>query len=85
MLLLASACLFGLTYILPQYSILVEGDSEFVAGALLIPSSIAWSISSLFVFRYVERFGYRLIISVGLLIGAGGFAILLGVSAGPSE
>lgn len=84
-LLLAFVCLFGLTYILPQYSILVEGDSELVAGALLIPSSIAWSISSLFVFRFVERFGYRLVITAGLAIGAVGFAVLLGVSAGPSE
>ena len=63
----------------------LRSGAKLVAGALLIPSSIAWNISSLFVFRFVERFGYRLVITVGLAIGAVGFAVLLGVSAGPSE
>jgi predicted MFS family arabinose efflux permease len=77
------AALSGMVVLLPYLLIRGAGWSAAGAGAALLPLSVAMGLGSRAAGRLAERVGARLLLTVGPLIVAAGFALFLRVGAGP--
>ncbi|HEV7576844.1 MAG TPA: MFS transporter [Caldimonas sp.] len=76
------AALGGMIVLLPYLLIRSAGWSATAAGAALLPLSVAMGLGSRAAGRLAEHVGARRLLSVGPLIVAAGFALLLRVGAG---
>ena len=85
----ASVALYGLTIFvlfggflfLPQYLQLVRGLSPLVAGAWGVPSSLAFVAGAMLTPHLMKRVRPATIMTVGLVLAAGGFAYFAGLDA----
>ena len=77
------AALSGMVVLIPYLLIRSAGWSAAGAGAALLPLSVAMGLGSRAAGRLAERVGTRLLLTVGPLIVAAGFALFLRVDAGP--
>jgi fucose permease len=68
--------MFGMIFILTQYLQSVLGYSPLEAGVRVLPWALVYMLSAPRSARLVERFGQRRVVSTGLLVVAGGLAIL---------
>ncbi len=66
-------CLFGALFFLSQFFQSVQGYSPLQAGIRILPMALVAMISSSLSPRLSERFGIKVVVSLGLLVGAGGF------------
>jgi len=66
-------CLFGALFFLSQFFQSVQGYTPLQAGIRILPMALTAMIASSLSPRLSERFGVKLIASLGLLISAGGF------------
>jgi EmrB/QacA subfamily drug resistance transporter len=77
------AALGGLVVLLPYLLIRSAGWPAAAAGAALLPLSVAMGLGSRAAGHLAERVGARLLLTIGPLIAAAGFALFLRVGAGP--
>jgi len=70
----------GAMFFLTQYLQFVLGYSTLKAGASMIPVAFAIGVSAPLSARFTERFGSKLVVTVGLLIVAAGMGILTSIS-----
>jgi EmrB/QacA subfamily drug resistance transporter len=75
---------FGFIFVMLQYVQFVLGYSPFVAGVALAPLAVAMMALSPRVPRLLERFGPAHVAPIGLLLMAGGFAVLSTAGQGSS-
>jgi EmrB/QacA subfamily drug resistance transporter len=68
--------MFGMIFTLTQYLQLVLGYSPLEAGARMLPWAVVYMISARRSARFVERFGQRAVVSLGLAVVAAGLAVL---------
>ncbi|WP_242580699.1 MFS transporter [Amycolatopsis sp. 195334CR] len=71
--------LTGLLFLVPQYLQLVLGLRPMVAALWLLPTTVAGVAGALLAARLARRIPVSTLIGTGLLIAAGGFALLLGI------
>jgi EmrB/QacA subfamily drug resistance transporter len=71
--------MFGMIFSLTQYLQLVLGYGPLEAGVRMVPWAVVYMISARRSAGFVERFGQRAVVSIGLVVVAAGLAIL-GVS-----
>lgn len=74
-------CLFGALFFLSQFFQSVQGYSPLQAGIRILPMALMAMVSSSLSPRLSERFGVKIIASLGLLIAAGGFYYMARVAA----
>jgi EmrB/QacA subfamily drug resistance transporter len=79
------AALGGMVVLLPYLMIRSGGYSAAAAGAALLPLSIAMGLGSRSAGRLAERIGARVLLTVGPIVAALGFALFLRVGAGPID
>jgi EmrB/QacA subfamily drug resistance transporter len=75
---------FGFIFVMLQYVQFVLGYSPFVAGIALAPLAVAMMALSPRVPRLLEHFGPARVAPIGLLLMAGGFAVLSTADQGSS-
>jgi EmrB/QacA subfamily drug resistance transporter len=68
--------MFGSFFIITQYLQSVLGYSPLSAGVRILPWAAAYMLSATRSARLVERFGQRVVVSTGLVIVAGGLALM---------
>ncbi|MDQ1433055.1 MAG: hypothetical protein QOF40_3657, partial [Actinomycetota bacterium] len=68
--------MFGSYFIFTQYLQFVHGYDPLSAGVRMLPWALAYMASATQSAKMVERFGQRLVVSSGLVIAAGGLAIV---------
>jgi EmrB/QacA subfamily drug resistance transporter len=68
--------MFGMIFVLTQYLQSVIGYSPLQAGVRMLPWAGVYMLSAPRSARLVERFGQRWVVSSGLLVVAGGLALL---------
>lgn len=68
--------LFTLVAYVPMYAQAVAGGSAAAAGAVLMPMSLAWPITSTIAGVLLLRVGYRALVIVGSIAAAGGCVLL---------
>jgi EmrB/QacA subfamily drug resistance transporter len=68
--------MFGMFFVLTQYLQLVLGYTPLQAGVRVLPWALVYMLAAPRSARLVERFGQRIVVSSGLLVVAGGLAIL---------
>jgi predicted MFS family arabinose efflux permease len=68
--------MFGSFFIITQYLQSVLGYSPLSAGVRILPWAAAYMLSATRSARLVERFGQRAVVSTGLVIVAGGLALM---------
>jgi EmrB/QacA subfamily drug resistance transporter len=68
--------MFGMIFVLTQYLQSVIGYSPLEAGVRMLPWAIVYMLAAPRSARLVERFGQRWVVSTGLLVVAGGLALL---------
>ncbi len=66
-------CLFGALFFLSQFFQSVQGYTPLEAGIRILPMALVAMVASSVSARLSERFGIKIITSIGLLISAGGF------------
>jgi EmrB/QacA subfamily drug resistance transporter len=69
---------FGMIFVLTQYLQLVLGLSPLASGVRLLPWAATLMVVAPRSSRLVGRFGYRVVVSSGLLVAGGGLALLAG-------
>jgi EmrB/QacA subfamily drug resistance transporter len=74
------AALFGSTYLLPVYLQMGLGLSASYVGTMLLPAGLALAITIPLVGRMADRYPTHLLVSVGLVLLALGFALMVTVS-----
>jgi EmrB/QacA subfamily drug resistance transporter len=74
--------LFGSTYLLPVYLQMGLGMSAAHVGTLMLPAGIALAITIPLVGRLADRYPTHLLVSIGLLLLALGFALMVTVGLG---
>jgi DHA2 family multidrug resistance protein-like MFS transporter len=81
---LAFAVLYGTQLLIGQYLQSVLGMSPLEAGVVTIPSAVAYAAGGVIAPRLGTRWGAPRVLSLGLLVSAGGFAALgaIGTSTG---
>jgi DHA2 family multidrug resistance protein-like MFS transporter len=79
---LSGFILFGLFVHLAQYLQMVLHLSPLVAGLWTLPWALGFTVGSFFTPNLVQRFAPVRLMTVGLLLGAVGFAILIGLGNG---
>jgi len=67
--------LFGFIFLVTQYLQLVKGYSAFQAGVRTLPFALAMVVAAVSSPKVVQRIGTKLVVSTGLALMAGGFAI----------
>ena len=79
--LLLGVVLFGVVSYVPLYVQAVRGGSPILAGSVLIPLSLSWTLSTFVCGRLVMRVGFRALVRCGCsLVAAGGAIGALGVA-----
>jgi len=79
--LLLGVVLFGVVSYVPLYVQAVRGGTPILAGSVLIPLSLSWTVSTFVCGRLVLRVGFRSLVRCGCsLVAAGGVAGALGVA-----
>ena len=73
---------WGLLFLLPQFLQFVEGESVLVVGMLLASISLTWCVFCLLTPSFTARAGERYVIAAGLLVAAGGTALLWAATSG---
>jgi len=73
--------MFGSYFLFTQYLQLVHGYSPLGAAVRMVPWAIAYMLSATQSAKLVERFGQRMVVSSGLVIGAAGLAIVATTSS----
>src|SRR5579885_1980031 len=68
--------MFGMIFTMTQYLQLVLGYTPLEAGVRMLPWAVTYMISARRSARLVERLGQRVVVSAGLVIVAGGLAVL---------
>jgi EmrB/QacA subfamily drug resistance transporter len=68
--------MFGMIFALTQYLQLVLGYSPLEAGVRMLPWAVVYMISARRSARFVERFGQRTVVSVGLVVVGAGLVVL---------
>jgi EmrB/QacA subfamily drug resistance transporter len=68
--------MFGMIFALTQYLQLVLGYSPLEAGVRMLPWAVVYMISARRSARFVERFGQRTVVSVGLAVVGAGLVVL---------
>jgi MFS transporter, DHA2 family, multidrug resistance protein len=68
--------MFGSFFIITQYLQSVLGYSPLGAGVRILPWAAAYMVSATRSARLVERFGQRVVVSTGMVIVAGGLALM---------
>ena len=68
--------MFGTYFIFTQYLQFVHGYDPLSAGVRMLPWALAYMVSATQSAKLVERFGQRLVVSSGLVIGGAGLAIV---------
>ena len=66
----------------PQYLEDILGYSAAEAGLLILPVMLPMVVISLVASRFVDRFGARLVMGGGMLLGVGGLLLMHGIDAG---
>lgn len=74
--------LFGSTYLLPVYLQMGLGMSAAHVGTLMLPAGIALAITIPLVGRLADRYPTHLLVSIGLMLLALGFALMVTVGLG---
>ena len=64
--------MFGTYFIFTQYLQFVHGYDPLSAGIRMVPWALAYIVSATQSAKLVERFGQRLVVSSGLVIGGAG-------------
>ena len=77
------AALSGMVVLLPYLLIRNAGWAATAAGAALLPLSLAMGLGSRAAGKLAERVGPRMLLTIGPLIVAAGFALFLRIDAGP--
>ncbi|MFH9609459.1 MFS transporter [Streptomyces sp. NPDC017448] len=77
-----SFCGMGAMFILTLYLQQVRGHSPWEAGVRTIPLSLALAVGAAFAPALLSRFGARVPVSTGLLLVAGGFAVMARLETG---
>jgi EmrB/QacA subfamily drug resistance transporter len=67
--------LFGFIFLVTQYLQLVKGYSALQAGVRTVPFALAMAVAAVSAPRVVRRVGTKLVVSSGLVLMAGGFAV----------
>ncbi len=75
-MLVVAAALFGVFFFLTLYTQQVLGYSALKTGVAYLPLSLAIITASALASRFVDRFGPRAVLIVGLLVSTGGFVLL---------
>ncbi len=68
--------MFGMIFALTQYLQLVLGYGPLEAGVRMLPWAVMYMISARRSARFVQRFGQRSVVSIGLVVVAAGLALL---------
>jgi EmrB/QacA subfamily drug resistance transporter len=68
--------MFGSTSFVPLFAQAVLGASPTVAGMILTPQTLTWTAASIIGSRLLLRLGYRSMSVAGMVVLAGGFALL---------
>ena len=76
------AAMYAMFYFVTLYLQEVLGDSALVAGLSFLPMTLSVFTGSTLAPRLVARFGVRGVVTLGLLLGAGGMALFTGVRPG---
>lgn len=79
------AALSGMVVLLPYLLIRSAGWSAAAAGAALLPLSVAMGLGSRAAGRLAERVGARVLLTIGPLVVAVGFALFLRIGAGETS
>jgi EmrB/QacA subfamily drug resistance transporter len=68
--------MFGMIFALTQYLQLVLGYGPLEAGVRMLPWAVMYMISARRSARFVQRFGQRTVVSIGLVVVAAGLGLL---------
>jgi hypothetical protein len=68
--------MFGMIFTMTQYLQLVLGYGPLEAGVRMLPWAVVYMLSARRSARVVERFGYRKVVSCGLVVVGAGLALL---------
>ncbi len=68
--------IFGMFFVITQYFQFVQGHSALGAGLRILPYGLVLLVVSPRAAVLAERFGARAVMTVGMIIAAGGFALL---------
>jgi len=71
---LIGSAMYGCVTFVPLFVQAVRGESPTRAGAAIAPMIIAWPIASAIAGRLLPRFGFQILVRVGLLMSAAGAA-----------
>ncbi len=74
--------LFGSTYLLPVYLQMGLGISAAHVGTIMLPAGIALAITIPLVGRLADQYPTHILVSIGLLLLASGFALMVTVGIG---
>lgn len=77
-------CTLGLLFLVTQYLQTVQHRSALAAGVALLPLFLPLTVLAPFIGRLTGRFGPRRPMIAGLLLAAGGFALLTGIATNSS-
>jgi EmrB/QacA subfamily drug resistance transporter len=73
---MAFFAMFGTYFIIAQYMQFVRGYSPLATGIRMLPWALAYMASATQSAKLVERFGQRVVVSVGLLVAGIGLALM---------
>ncbi|MFC7585827.1 MFS transporter [Nonomuraea antimicrobica] len=68
--------LMGSTFFFSQFFVYVQGSSILLAGLQTLPTTLAMVIVSPFAGRLAARYGFRIVVTVGLLLAGSGLLAL---------
>lgn len=68
--------LMGSAFFFSQFFVLVQGDSELRAGLETLPASLAMVVCSPYAGRFAARYGFRIVVTVGLILAGIGLVTL---------
>jgi DHA2 family methylenomycin A resistance protein-like MFS transporter len=71
--------LMGSAFFFSQFFVFVQGYSFLSAGIATLPSSLAMVICSPYAGRIAARFGFRSVVTVGLVLAGAGLILMAGV------
>lgn len=78
---IGSLMILGLLFVLPQFIQVVQGNTAFGTGLRLMPMMLALAIGAGAADRILKRGSLRVVVSLGMVLIAGGFAALATLDA----